>query len=161
MSAPNDNGEVRTQRAGHVVTITVDRSAKMNGFTPEMFDALSDALTQLDEDPDLWVGVLTFAGKHTTAGLDLPRFAAAFAADGRSGPVDARVDGFALKRRCRKPLVAGRCCICSRANRPRLRKFRRCAPVPRDRKISPKGSPRSAKNGRRISRGVDVSLSPR
>jgi enoyl-CoA hydratase/carnithine racemase len=105
MTAPNDNGEVRAARNGHVFTITVDRSAKMNGFTPEMFDALSDALTQLDEDPDLWVGVLTFAGKHTTAGLDLPRFAAAFAADGRNAPVDARVDGFALKRRCRKPLV--------------------------------------------------------
>ena len=105
MNAPNDNGEVRTERNGHVFTITVDRSAKMNGFTPEMFDALSDALTQLDEDPDLWVGVLAFAGKHTTAGLDLPRFAAAFASDGRNAPVDARVDAFALKRRCRKPVV--------------------------------------------------------
>ena len=105
MSSPNELGEVRSERNGHVVTITVDRSAKMNGFTPEMFDALSDALTKLDEDPDAWVGVLTFAGRHTTAGLDLPRFAAAFASDGRNAPVDERVDGFALKRRCRKPLV--------------------------------------------------------
>ena len=105
MTGPNENGEVRSERNDHVFTITVDRAAKMNGFTPEMFDALSDALTRLDEDPDLWVGVIAFAGKHTTAGLDLPRFAAAFASDDRNAPIDERVDAFALRRRCRKPVV--------------------------------------------------------
>ena len=35
---------------------------------------LSVALTELDETPDLWTGVLTFKGKHTTAGLDMPKF---------------------------------------------------------------------------------------
>jgi enoyl-CoA hydratase/carnithine racemase len=101
----NDLGEVRTERLSHVLHITVDRATKMNGFTPEMFDALSNALTLLDDDGDLWVGVVTFAGKHTTAGLDLPRFAAAFAGDGRDASPDARVDAFALRRRCRKPVV--------------------------------------------------------
>ncbi len=105
MSTPNDLGEVRSERAGHVLTITVDRSGKMNGFTPEMFDALSDAMTLLDEDPDLWAGVLTFAGPHTTAGLDLPRFAAAFSSEGGSAAPDPRVDAFALRRNCRKPVV--------------------------------------------------------
>lgn len=42
MTNPNDNGEVRVDRNGHVLTITIDRSTKLNGFTPEMFDALSD-----------------------------------------------------------------------------------------------------------------------
>ena len=102
---PNESGEVRSERNGHVVTITVDRAAKLNGFTPEMFDRLSDALTRLDEDPDCWVGVITFAGAHTTAGLDLPRFAAAFASNDRAAPVDERVDAFALRRRCKKPVV--------------------------------------------------------
>ena len=92
MSHANENGEVHSDRAGHVFTITVDRSAKMNGFTPEMFDALAVAMTQLDEDPDLWVGVITFAGKHTTAGLDLPRFAAAFASGGRDASAHETVD---------------------------------------------------------------------
>ena len=105
MSKSNDNGEVRGARNGHVFTITVDRAAKMNGFTPEMFDALSDALTLLDEEPELWVGVITFVGKHTTAGLDLPRFAASFASNSSAANVDARVDAFALRRRCRKPVV--------------------------------------------------------
>ena len=88
MSSANDTGEVRSERAGHVLTITVDRSGKMNGFTPEMFDALSDAMTALDEDSDLWAGVLTFAGPHTTAGLDLPRFAAAFSSEGGNAAQD-------------------------------------------------------------------------
>ena len=106
MSTPNDLGEVRSERNGHIVTITVDRAAKLNGFTPEMFDALSAALTQLDEDPDLWVGVVTFAGPHTTAGLDLPRFAGAFASTtAAAAPADDRIDAFALRKRCRKPVV--------------------------------------------------------
>jgi enoyl-CoA hydratase/carnithine racemase len=105
MSSPNENGEVRNARAGHVFTITIDRSSKLNGFTPEMFDALSDAMTVLDEDPELWVGVVTFAGPHTTAGLDLPRFAAAFSSEGGATAPDPRIDAFALRRRCRKPVV--------------------------------------------------------
>ncbi len=105
MSSINDTGEVRTRQDDHIFTITVDRAAKMNGFTPEMFDALSDALTQLDTDAQLWAGVLSFAGPHTTAGLDLPRFAAAFASGDSDARTDERVDAFALKRRCSKPLV--------------------------------------------------------
>jgi enoyl-CoA hydratase len=99
-----DDGTVRSEVEGHILKITVDRAAKLNAFTPEMFEALSDALTRLDGDADLWVGVVGFAGKHTTAGLDLPRFATALADSGASA-ADARVDAFALKRRCRKPVV--------------------------------------------------------
>ncbi|MCZ6888475.1 MAG: crotonase/enoyl-CoA hydratase family protein [Gammaproteobacteria bacterium] len=99
------DGVVRGERDGHILQIEVDRADKMNGFTPEMFDALSDQLTVLDEDPGLWVGVVSFAGKHATAGLDLPRFASSMrSGDGDSTP-DDRVDVFGLRRRCRKPLV--------------------------------------------------------
>lgn len=105
MSDPSDVGEVRARRDDHVLVITVDRAQKMNGFTPEMFDALADVLTTLDQDPDLWVGVLTFAGPNTTAGLDLPRFAGSMASGESSTQVDDRVDAFGVRRRCRKPLV--------------------------------------------------------
>ena len=44
---------------------------------------LGAALTRLDDDPDLFVGVLTFAGEHTTAGLEMPLF---FGTDERAGP---------------------------------------------------------------------------
>lgn len=104
MSDASDVGEVRSAVDGRVLQITIDRASKMNGFTPEMFDQLSDAMTRLDEDPELWVGVIGFAGKHSTAGLDLPRFAASFRGTGDAA-ADARVDAFALRRRCRKPVV--------------------------------------------------------
>ena len=101
----NDNGEVRCERLDRVFKITVDRASRMNGFTPEMFDQLEDALTMLDEDPDLWVGVVCFAGAHTTAGLDLPRFAGAMREGKASSGNTGRVDPYGLKRRCRKPVV--------------------------------------------------------
>ena len=41
----------------------------MNGFTPEMFEGISGAFEMLEQDSNLWVGVLCFAGKHSTAGL--------------------------------------------------------------------------------------------
>lgn len=101
----DDNGLVSFSLNDHVMTIHVDRAAKMNGFTPEMFDQLSDAMTALEEQDDAWVGVLTFAGDHTTAGLDLPRFAASFSDGSRDAAVDHRVDAFALRRRCTKPVL--------------------------------------------------------
>ena len=36
----NDEGHVSTQIEGHALLIEADRSAKMNGFTPTMFEAL-------------------------------------------------------------------------------------------------------------------------
>ena len=103
----SEENNVTARIDGRILHIEVDRADKMNGFTPEMFERLSDELTRLDEDPELWVGVVSFAGKHSTAGLDLPRFAGAM----RSGERDAaqaqddRVDAFALRRRCSKPVI--------------------------------------------------------
>ncbi|MCY3966321.1 MAG: crotonase/enoyl-CoA hydratase family protein [Acidobacteria bacterium] len=97
---------ITTTLAGHVLRIHVDREKKLNSFTPEMFAQLSGALAELEETEDAWVGVLTFQGKHTTAGLDLPKFAGSMARgrDADESP-DDRPDPFALRRRCRKPLV--------------------------------------------------------
>ena len=69
-----DSGTVTTEIDGAVFVITVDRVAKRNAFTPEMFDGLARAMEELDRNPALWVGVIAFAGDHTTAGLDLPKF---------------------------------------------------------------------------------------
>lgn len=102
----DDNGKVTRERDGHVLVMTVDRADKMNGFTPEMFDALADAMGELDQDPELWVGVVTFAGKHTTAGLDMPRFFGGGGdGDNQGRSDDERIDAFALRRRCSKPVV--------------------------------------------------------
>ena len=74
MSRSDEDGLVKVTREGKKLIIEVDRHTKMNGFTPSMFDGISTAYEELEGDDDLWVGVLTFAGPHTTAGLDLPKF---------------------------------------------------------------------------------------
>jgi enoyl-CoA hydratase len=107
--SPHPHGEVRSEVVDdHLLVLTVDRVAKKNAFTPKIMGELGAALTRLDEDPDLFAGVLTFAGEHTTAGLEMPLFFGADA-DGPgarrpTGP-DAPVDPFGLGRRLRKPLV--------------------------------------------------------
>jgi enoyl-CoA hydratase/carnithine racemase len=86
----------------HILVMTVDRVEKKNAFTPKISRELAAAFTRLDEGPDLFVGVLTFAGEHTTAGLELPLF---FGADAEAGPPAGLVDPFGLERRLTKPLV--------------------------------------------------------
>src|SRR3954451_21866196 len=104
------HGEVRTDVVdGHILVMTVDRIEKKNAFTPKISTELSDALTRLDEDSDLFVGVLAFAGDHTTAGLERPLFfsdeARRDAARRKAEQTSEPVDPFGLGRRLRKPRV--------------------------------------------------------
>lgn len=101
----SDNGSITTTLKDHTLRIHVDRADKMNGFTPEMFDQLADAMTELENNDEAWVGLLTFEGKHTTAGLDLPRFAGSMKDGSRDSQEDDRVDAFAIRRRCTKPVI--------------------------------------------------------
>ena len=108
MSNSSENGEeglVKVTREGKKLIIEVDRHTKMNGFTPSMFDGISTAYEELEGDDDLWVGVLTFAGPHTTAGLDLPKFFGPGADRNSHQQETDRPDAFALRRRCNKPVV--------------------------------------------------------
>src|SRR5439155_18358939 len=95
------HGETRSEVVDdHILVMTVDRAEKKNAFTPKISGELAAALTRLDEDPELFVGVLTFAGDHATAGLDMPLFFGADATARRQGP--ALVDPFGLDRRLTK-----------------------------------------------------------
>src|SRR5579859_429581 len=67
-------GRVRSERQGHILKIVIDNPAKKNAFAPQMMAQLSAAMTELDRDPDLWVGVLCAEGDSFTAGLDMPKF---------------------------------------------------------------------------------------
>ncbi len=102
--APSE-GEVTVETRGRILLMGLDRPAKFNGVTPQMMDQLVDAYTRLDEDPDLWVGVLHAHGPHFTAGLDLPKWTARMAEGARREDDASRVDPFGLGRACRKPVV--------------------------------------------------------
>lgn len=53
-----DLGTITTELVGHVLEITIDRQAKRNAFTPKMFADMQAAYTRLDEEDDLWVGLV-------------------------------------------------------------------------------------------------------
>lgn len=106
MTDRHPDGAVTTERRGHLFLMGLDRPEKYNGLTPKMFAELSAAFTTLDADPELRAGVFFAHGKHFTAGLELTRFADGMKA-GESGASAAQgVDPFALKRKCRKPVIA-------------------------------------------------------
>ncbi len=88
---------VRTSARGGVLVITLNRPEVRNAIDSALSLGVLDALSRLDRDDDLRVGVLTGAGGTFCAGLDLRAFA-------RSG-LPERVDDI-FRDRCRKPLLA-------------------------------------------------------
>jgi len=108
------DGRITVTRQGHVLLMGIDRPEKYNGLTPKMFSELADAFTQLDEDPELRIGVLHSFGKHFTAGLELTKFAEGMKKGDSvtEEKAQARVDPFALKRKCTKPVITAVQGIC-------------------------------------------------
>jgi enoyl-CoA hydratase len=99
------NGEVTVEQRGHVFLIGINRPEKYNAFTPKMFDELTAAYNQLEENDDLWVGVLFAYGPNFTAGLDLPKFADRFK-KGQDLRPDSGIDPFGLTGSPRaKPII--------------------------------------------------------
>jgi enoyl-CoA hydratase len=96
------DGRVTTSVHGRVLTITIDRPAKYNGFTPKMVHELADAYTELERNDELWVGLLQAEGKHFTAGLELSKFTitASLVRPGQIDPLDLHGE------RRSKPIVA-------------------------------------------------------
>src|ERR1700756_1786310 len=103
-------GRIRTEVHGHVFKIIIDNVAKKNSFSPQMMVQISDAFTLLDRTEDYWVGVLCAEGPDFTAGLDMPKFFGPKAE--RLPDKPGNIDAFALKGRCRKPIVTAVQGIC-------------------------------------------------
>lgn len=66
------------ERDGHILTVTLNRPAAKNAFSPTMLVGVADAWKMLDEDDELRVGILTGAGGDFCSGMDLKALAAGF-----------------------------------------------------------------------------------
>jgi enoyl-CoA hydratase len=106
------NGNVTTERKGHVFMMGLDRATKRNAFDLPMFHALGRAYAELDRDDDLRCGVLFAHGDHFTAGLDLVQFAPVFASGNWNLPEGALDPMGLFGPRVRKPIVAAVQGIC-------------------------------------------------
>src|SRR3546814_9338421 len=79
---------IEVHREGHVLDIKVNRPDKYNALSPAMYHDLGLAYAELDQDPELRVGVLHAEGKHFTAGVELDILAPIFGS-GKGFPLKA------------------------------------------------------------------------
>jgi enoyl-CoA hydratase len=93
--------EVRTERAGSALLITIDRPEARNAVNAAVAAKLSAALDELEAAPELRVGVLTGAGGSFSAGMDLKA-----ALKGESPVIGDRGLGGLTEAELTKPLIA-------------------------------------------------------
>ena len=101
-SSPNPSPDaIRTEVVDGVLVITINRQHRRNALDRATAVLLYEALTELEDTPDLRVGVLTGAGGNFSAGMDLKAFA-----DGERPVVGNRGFGGLVAAPPSKPLVA-------------------------------------------------------
>lgn len=97
---------VETSKNGHILEIRINRPEKHNALSPEMYQDIARAYHQLNEDPDLRVALLYGEGKHFTSGIELDKWAGAFASGQGFAVTEGQIDPFGLKgARHKKPIV--------------------------------------------------------
>lgn len=94
---------VSYEQRGRVAILTINRPEARNAVNAEVAEAMEAAIDRLEDDPDVWVGVIAGEGTVFSAGADLKAVSA-----GQAAGLSTRKGGFAgLARRERsKPLIA-------------------------------------------------------
>lgn len=109
-------GFVTLEQQGHVGVITIDRQEALNALNSQVLDDLNDILDQVNHNDDIYVVILTGAGRSFVAGADIGEMKGFSAIEGKrfglhggnvflklenlSKPVIAAVNGFALGGGC-------------------------------------------------------------
>lgn len=93
--------EVRTERIGATLLITIDRPQARNAVNAAVATQLAAALDDLESDPTLRAGVLTGADNTFSAGMDLKA-----ALKGESPEIPGRGFGGLTEAELAKPLIA-------------------------------------------------------
>ena len=98
-------GHVLVEKAGGVLTLTLNRPEKKNALTREMYRTLGEAIDGAGDDPDVRCVLIQSEGDAFTAGNDLNDFAAE--ASGASDALSREGNPLlAALARARRPLVA-------------------------------------------------------
>lgn len=95
---------VRTEVRGRILVVRLDREAKRNAIDVDMAEGIDAALNRLEDDPELWAGVLTGTTAVFCAGTDMRAGVHSTERGGqygiirrhRSKPLIAAVEGAAL-----------------------------------------------------------------
>jgi enoyl-CoA hydratase/carnithine racemase len=62
---------VRVERDGRILVIEIQRQEKRNAIDPELTAGIDAAMNELEDDPELWVGIITGGTSVFSAGSDL------------------------------------------------------------------------------------------
>jgi enoyl-CoA hydratase/carnithine racemase len=89
---------VHHERRDRVLVIRMEREAKRNAIDRSMTRGIDEALNLLDDDDQLWAGIITGTTAVFSAGTDLK--------DGTGGPTARGGEYGVIRRRRNKPLIA-------------------------------------------------------
>jgi enoyl-CoA hydratase/carnithine racemase len=95
---PSAEATVRTERRGQVLVVRIEREAKRNAIDASTTRGIDEALNLLEDDDQLWAGVITGTTAVFSAGTDLR--------DGTGGPTGRGGEYGMIRRRRTKPLIA-------------------------------------------------------
>jgi enoyl-CoA hydratase/carnithine racemase len=87
-----------TSRHGHVLVIRMAREEKRNALNKAITAGMDEAMNRLEDDPELWCGILTGGERVFSAGADL--------AGGPGEPTERGGLVGLIQRRRTKPLIA-------------------------------------------------------
>ena len=109
-------GFVKLEKKGHIGIITIDRQEALNALNTQVITDLDEVLDQVLADEEIYVSILTGAGRSFVAGADIAEMRQFSAIDGKrfaihcdnvflklenlSKPVIAAINGFALGGGC-------------------------------------------------------------
>jgi methylglutaconyl-CoA hydratase len=100
--------DVRAERDGPVVTLTLDRPDRRNALDPHLLASLAEAFRGLSTDDSVRVIVLTGAGSAFSAGADLGwmRASRTLSRDDNRAEAAAMAEAFDEVDRCPKAVIA-------------------------------------------------------
>lgn len=94
---------VEYEKHGHLAILTINRPEARNAVNAAVAQGMEAAIDNMENDPEVWVGILTAVGKAFSAGADLKEIAA-----GNGAALGTERGGFAgiTRRERTKPLIA-------------------------------------------------------
>jgi hypothetical protein len=103
----------RTEKDGHLLIVTMTRSAQLNALHPPAHLEYQEVFNDFEEDPELWVAIITGEGRGFSAGNDLKyqavggakEFMAKLKAEGKS-PATMGFAGLTERYNRVKPVIA-------------------------------------------------------
>lgn len=86
-----------------IAYITMNRPEKLNAITPDMLSRLWDAFSDLRDNPDVWLGIVTGTGRAFSVGHDLKAMSTMSGEDKASGGTDQL---YLMQQNITKPIIA-------------------------------------------------------